>query len=614
MMRWRDWHYRCSIKTKILTLVLSACFVSIAMMAAFTSYYYTESAKADFYYMAQDSTARINHQLDRYFTQLAQSTYASIAGPLPSPWLDHNPESGMLQSWLLHGEKFSREQEALVEGIMTRYIAINYSNIIGIVLRSTDNRLAYSKDNSLNVSMTGSAPWFKSGLFDRLTVAPFYYNPNGAAAAYPFITLIVPVYDPNTLKLTGNLNIAMSISEVQSILGQARLGRTGYFFIVDSKGDIVYHPDVQLAGQALKDTYLGGLKLSEKNDTYERNGETILVSHNRSELTGWNIVAYVPMSEMATGLNVARNSTLAIMSGMIAVSLLCIPRMVGWVVRPIVRLRNLMKQVERGDLSASAEVNPGKDEIQQLNGSFNQMTAKLRELIHTVHDLQMKEMHLQLKQRDAIIQALQNQINPHLLYNSLEIIKSIAFIEKVPAIEKMATHLASVYRYSSKMPRPEVPLRDELHVLQNYLEMIRIRFGSKFQSELTVDERYMDLYIIKLSLQPLVENCVKYAVEPKNGRATIRITAYEEDGDLMIEVADNGNGFSPEALHSLRSHMEQAEQHDGPAPEEQSVGIANVHARMILNYGASYGVRIRSQEGKGSTLSLRFPVRTQAGS
>ncbi|CAG7619088.1 sensor histidine kinase [Paenibacillus allorhizosphaerae] len=614
MKRWRNWHYRCSIKTKILTLVLSVSFLSIVMMAAFTSHYYTEAAKADFYVMAQDSTARINHQLDRYFKQLAQSTYASIAGPLPSQWLDHNPESGMLQSWLQDGGRFNREQEALVEGIMTRYIAINYSNIIGIVLRSTDNRLAYSKDNSLNVSMTGSAPWFKSGLFENLTVVPFYYNPNSVYAAYPLITLIVPVYDPDSLKLTGNLNIAMSITEVQSILGQARLGQTGYFFIVDSKGEIVYHPDVELAGRALQDTYLSGLKLSEKNDTYEKNGETILVSHNRSELTGWNIVAYVPMSEMATGLNIARNSTLVILSGIVLLSLLFIPRLVDWVVRPIIRLRNLMKRVERGDLSASAEVLPGKDEIQQLNGSFNQMTARLRELIHTVHDLQMKEMQQQLRQRDALIQALQNQINPHLLYNTLEIIKSIAFIEKVPTIEKMATNLASVYRYTSKMPRSEVLLRDELRVLQKYLEIIRIRFGHKFKSEIIVDEQYMELHIIKLSLQPIVENCVKYAVEPKNGNATIRITAYEEEDVLVLEVADNGNGFSREALQSLQENMRYAEEPFGPVPEEQSVGIANVHARMILNYGTSYGVRVHSVEGMGSILSLRFPKRVRASS
>src|SRR5262249_7404142 len=117
------WHYRYSIQTKILLLALSLSLISIIMMAVFSFHYYKASAKTDFYTIAQDSTERINHQLDRYFNQLAQSTYGSVAGPLPTnPLLGDNPESGLIQGWLKSGETFSREQEALVESILTRYI------------------------------------------------------------------------------------------------------------------------------------------------------------------------------------------------------------------------------------------------------------------------------------------------------------------------------------------------------------------------------------------------------------------------------------------------------------------------------------------------------------
>ncbi|ANY71235.1 hypothetical protein BBD41_00765 [Paenibacillus ihbetae] len=606
-MKWRNWHYRFSFKTKILGLVLSVSIISISLMAMFTSYYYTESAKNDFYMIAQDSTARMNHQLDRYFTQMAQSTYASIAGPLPSnSMLGDNPESGLLQKWLISGHMFSREQEALVEGIMSKYIAINYSNVLGIVLRSIDNRLIYSKDHSLSHPMIDYSPWLSSPLADRLTIVPSHYRPQDTLmAAYPFITLSVPVFNPNSLKLIGNLNIALSMTEIEDILGQTRLGKTGFFFIVDSNGKIVYHPDVALAGRRVEDTVIRALPVGGHGTVVKRNGEKILMSSNRSDLTGWILVASVPVREMASGLDFARKATMYVMSGIIVISLFLIPRMVDQVVRPILRLRNLMKQVENGDTSVRAEVITGKDEIQQLNGSFNQMTSRLNELIHTVHRLEINEMQLQLRQRDAHIRALQNQINPHLLYNTLEIIKSIAFIEKVPTIEKMVTSLAAVYRYSSKMPGAEVLLRDELKNLQHYLEIIHIRFDH-FHSSISVDEACMDCRVIKLSLQPIVENSVKYAVEPKNGNARITITAYEHNGDLIIDISDNGNGFPEEDLARITHGMKLVEQHSEPA-EEESVGIINVHSRMALKYGSPYGVSVHSFPGKGSKVSLRFP-------
>ncbi len=166
-MKGKHWHYRFSVKTKIFATVFFVSFLSIVLMGMISSYYYTESAKNDFYLIAQDSTARINHQLDRYFDQLSRSTYSSIAGPLPAnPILGSNPESGMIQQWLTAGQHFDREQEALVEGILTRYIALNDSNILGVVLRSSDQRLIYSKDIALAKRLK---PMFLDYDFNRIT-------------------------------------------------------------------------------------------------------------------------------------------------------------------------------------------------------------------------------------------------------------------------------------------------------------------------------------------------------------------------------------------------------------------------------------------------------------
>jgi two-component system sensor histidine kinase YesM len=219
-----------------------------------------------------------------------------------------------------------------------------------------------------------------------------------------------------------------------------------------------------------------------------------------------------------------------------------------------------------------------------------------------------------LGQKEAMIQALQNQINPHLLYNTLEIINSLAYIEKNERIQIIAKNLGDYYRYTASIKEPFVTLREELDHVNKYLEIVKIRFPRHFQSRFYVHEKYLDERIVKCSLQPIVENAVKYAVEPKRGNGTVIVSAYHEGSDLVIEVADNGDGIAEGKLEELRRLL------DGVVTQANetllgtpTLGIVNVHARLVLQHGPRYGLSIASFEGRGTVVSIRVPMREHNG-
>jgi two-component system sensor histidine kinase YesM len=317
---------------------------------------------------------------------------------------------------------------------------------------------------------------------------------------------------------------------------------------------------------------------------------------------------------MASGISVARKAMLAAMLILAAFVLVLVPMVAQWFIRPVRQLKQLMEHVEKGNLDVRAKVLPGKDEIQLLSRSYNRMTDQLLQLIETVSSMKVNEMHILLRQKEAMIQALQNQINPHLLYNTLEIINSLAYIEKNERIQVIAKNLGDYYRYTASIIEPIVTLREEINQLEKYLEIIKIRFPKNFQSRFYILEKYLDIRIVKCSLQPIIENAIKYAVEPKSGNGTIIINAYQEANDLIIEIADNGNGIEETKLKELQERLNWiVTQANETLIKSESLGIVNVQARLVLQYGPAYGLTITSFANRGTVVSIRIPVLEEDG-
>ncbi|MGO4495030.1 histidine kinase [Paenibacillus sp. 2RAB27] len=613
-MRWGTWFSRYSIKAKLIVILLIATLTSILLMGTFSQYLYAKAARNDFYQFADDASYRLNRQIDLYIQQMKISVSSLLAGPLPkrNEFNSQLGNVGIVQNWLVNEAPSTPAQLADLEDVLNNYVALNYSEVDSMFLMSQSGRIVSNVqrfDEASKVYL--NEPWFAMPMSSTLKVLPTHQS---QVTGKNVISLLVPIYATDTMKLGGRLVINLRISELEKTIVRSSLAKKGYFFILANDGTIVYHPNSDWIGKRIEQTELAPLNLLTSSSVQELQGTEMLVAANYSELTEWKLVAMVPFEEMASGITVARKAMLAAMLILAAFVLVLVPMVAQWFIRPVRQLKQLMEHVEKGNLDVRAKVLPGKDEIQLLSRSYNRMTDQLLQLIETVSSMKVNEMHILLRQKEAMIQALQNQINPHLLYNTLEIINSLAYIEKNERIQVIAKNLGDYYRYTASIIEPIVTLREEINQLEKYLEIIEIRFPKNFQSRFYVHEKYLDIRIVKCSLQPIIENAIKYAVEPKSGNGTVIINAYQEANDLIIEIADNGNGIEETKLKELQERLSWiVTQANETLIKSESLGIVNVQARLVLQYGPAYGLTITSFANRGTVVSIRIPVLEEDG-
>ncbi|TVY01044.1 sensor histidine kinase [Paenibacillus cremeus] len=271
-----------------------------------------------------------------------------------------------------------------------------------------------------------------------------------------------------------------------------------------------------------------------------------------------------------------------------------------------------------GEMFVRAQVHPGRqDELNELNESFNQMVEKLHRLIDEVHTSELREKELVIKQRETMLKSMQAQINPHFLYNTLEVINSYAILENVMPISRMATSLAALFRYSITNDSEKVSLYEEMKHVQTYLDIQKERY-----EHLTVqlqwswdDLRYIQT--LRLTLQPLVENVFRHAYE-KHERYPeyIAIQGEPTPKGYRVTIIDHGGGMDASVMEKLnlafRSSSETEYSLPGKEHDEDhrsgNVGLWNVHQRLRLSFGEPYGLYISSSSSQGTCMEVQLPA------
>jgi two-component system, sensor histidine kinase YesM len=601
----RQFWIRFPIKVSMVFLFLGISFLSMILMGFFSHLNYSNTVKKDFHTVTDEATKRLNHHIEFYFEQLSKTTKTLV-------------KEDLIQRWFEESESITIFDAEEIEAMLRRHVALNYTEIAGVFLMSVDKRIIAMRSFQSSSEGYRAEPWYSIPFSEHRVLIPThtitYPQQNGMAV----ISMLNPVYSSNTLAPIGYIVMDLSLAEIEATFERSKLGQTGQFMLLSQDDTIVYHPAKEWRGRKLADTPLGGQIMVPAEggvsiQTYE--GEKLLLSTSSSKVLGWRVVAIVPFDEMASGLYSARNSTL-LAFGLIAILVIfLVPLVSNLFVTPVLHLKLNMNRVFQGNYNTRAEFHQGQNEFQKLNYSFNKMVEQLEEQLHTISDLKLREVHTRLRQKEAYIQALQNQINPHLLYNSLDVIKSIGYINNDELVVSMAGNLADVYRYTAKFSDHEVTLKEELTILEKYLEITHIRFPKRFQSRITVNPKFYDCLLVKLTAQPLVENAVKYAVEPRAGDAAILISAYDDKNDLVIEIADNGQGIQDAKLAELTQGLQDISQHvnDQEFIQTESLGIRNVHTRLFLKYGEGYGLSLSSFPDRGTVISIRIPLKYKEG-
>jgi two-component system sensor histidine kinase YesM len=241
------------------------------------------------------------------------------------------------------------------------------------------------------------------------------------------------------------------------------------------------------------------------------------------------------------------------------------------------------------------------DEIGILYHEYDKMMRDIDTHIRESYQNRILSMDSQMK-------ALEAQINSHFLYNTLESINSIAEIEEVESIVIMTKALGDMFRYSIKTESELVPIHDELQHISNYMAIQQIRYGDKIKCHLHIDESLKDQKILKLILQPLVENAIYHGLENKQSSGSITIKGYRSDNSLCFEVIDDGTGMTTQQIDEILALLAEPPSFTAIGKRDrQSIGIKNVHSRINLYYGNEYGLNIESEQNQGTLIKITVP-------
>ncbi|CAH1192810.1 hypothetical protein PAECIP111891_00445 [Paenibacillus allorhizoplanae] len=417
------------------------------------------------------------------------------------------------------------------------------------------------------------------------------------------ISIVSTVKQRVTHEVIGFIIIDVDDNIVKKFSDNVKIGKSGFFYVADNKGNAIFLPSKATNHTNwLENRYIASI-IEDKNKDYvdssEGKPEFIVTSPSMS--TGWNIVGVVPLQEIVEEANSIRQ--LIIISVMLSIVFaITLHFFVSTrLTRPVRILKNKMQLAASGFLEAKV-VLTGTDEISDLGNSFNIMIGKIRMLL----DQSIKE---QQEIKKSELRALQAQINPHFLYNTLDSILWLAQSEKKDQVVQMVMALSKLFRISLSKGKDWITFEKEIEHLQSYLTIQQMRYRDILDYEIAIDSSLHSLLILKMTLQPIVENALYHGLKNKRGKGLIRIIAKIEDEDnFLIVVEDNGKGITEDRLQQLRKDLMEPHTPKETGNEVSGgFGLHNVHRRIRLYYGEAYGVQVDSIEGEGTIVSIRIP-------
>lgn len=393
----------------------------------------------------------------------------------------------------------------------------------------------------------------------------------------------------------GILLVDMNYSGIEQIFAKVNSNNSGYVYLIDGNGEIIYHPKQNLINSSLLHennkvaaTYEDG---TQEEDFEE---EERIVTVRTVGYTGWKIVKVTPAKEFYMSFNQMRFFTgmiIALTIFLITFAIQFVSYLIG---NPLKKLDDSVKDLEYGKLDLNIYIG-GSYEIQHLGRTITSVVLQMHELMNEI-------VIEQEKKRKSEFESLQAQINPHFLYNTLDSIVWMVESERYQEAISMVTALASLFRISLSKGKNIITIREEIEHAQNYLYIQKIRYKNRFQVKIDIAPEIYECSTIKLIVQPLLENAIYHGVEFMDGEGEITIKGYLKDDDIYIDVIDNGLGMPEEEVNLiLRDDTTRVHKRGS------GIGLSNVHQRIQLYFGPQYGLLIDSELDEGTTVHIHLP-------
>ena len=420
------------------------------------------------------------------------------------------------------------------------------------------------------------------------------------------ITLGTAVYEPYTRKFLGVLIFNIDLGAFSDVIDYSGDNKQGNTFLVGKDGVLCgFNPSIQAPSFP---------RIPELLSQMFKNGRGI----QRTRIDGQNVLlAYeqIPDSEMLTCYIAdldsllrhtyhIRNLCILVLAGTVIACFILSYYVTFSISDPLKKLNRVMKKTGSGKWTARYE-NSGHDEITDLGARFNEMAKNTNQLIDQVYLSEIRQQKLQLSWKNAQLDAMLMQINPHFLYNTLDIIRWEAMYEAdgESPVTDMIEKFSRLCRLGMKTGGNTITLHEGIEHASIYMDVINFRHSDKIQLILKTEVDDTSVYIPQFILQPLMENAVVHAFGDASSGYQICIHSYSCQKDLHILVSDNGRGMTDEELHGLLTSLE------GEASPDESIGLINVNQRIRLFYGNDYGLHIASRPGKGTQIKILLPFR-----
>ena len=395
------------------------------------------------------------------------------------------------------------------------------------------------------------------------------------------------------------LLIEMAYQGLEEVLDEVTLGNGGYIYLMDSKGDIIWHPKFELiASGRVKENNLVAAGYDDGSREEVFNGTRQTVVTKTVGYTGWKLVGVIKGTGISLNMLKTRLFIVFVILLIIFIVILINSYISFRVTNPIRELEKSVKELEEGNLDADIYMG-GSYEVQHLGKSVQDMKFRIKGLMQDI-------VNEHEEKRKSEFDSLQAQINPHFLYNTLDIIVWQIENEKQSEAVHTVTALARFFRLSLGKGKNIVTVRDEIDHVKNYLMIQHMRFKNKFDYEFDIAEDVLELPSLKLMLQPLVENAIYHGMEFMDGDGMIMVKAWRKEDELYLSVADNGLGMTEDKVEMILTGESTSGNGRG-----SGIGVKNVNERIKLYFGEAYGLTIDSEPDEGTTVIIHLPAKDE---
>lgn len=448
----------------------------------------------------------------------------------------------------------------------------------------------YSRDQNAQMFHTNTALSYipdVMALESSAISAPNVWVRKTAQLEGELISMRVPVNDPLTMLNIGQLLFFLRSDSIHNMLSSYQEKLKGHIVVMSLDGQVLFDSSGQYYGKPFP--HMGRINAPNERMKLENDAYYTIASHYPY---GFIVAGISPVKELEASYQGLKQTIMLISLICMLIVVLLPSLFVMNFAKRTYKIIRFMRKAEQGDLTARLPVDKG-DELGQISRSFNSMMEELSRYIERVYKAEIKQKHTELT-------ALQARVQPHFLYNTLEVIRMRAVASGVSDVADMIYSLAMLFK-SFVRPEQRTSLQDELENCRLYLELFRIRYKDHFIYSIYYDPPLGQIAVVRMLLQPVIENYIVHGIRMDSKDNVIAIRAFQQADDIVIEVSDNGKGISKDKLAEISAMLKHQE--DG----ERSFGLRSVHQRLELLYGAPYGITLSSDAGE-TIVRLVFPA------